>query len=58
MNRTVLLLGATVGGIVGAYVPVWLFGVSGLSGWSVLGSTIGGICGIWMAVKLSQRYGD
>ncbi|MFZ2544909.1 MAG: hypothetical protein WAW80_02955 [Candidatus Saccharimonadales bacterium] len=57
MNRKVLLLMATVGGIVGGYVPV-LFGDNELlDGWSILFGTIGGIVGIWLGVVLSRRFG-
>lgn len=58
MNKKVLLLGAIIGGVLGAYIPVWLFGVSGFSGWSILGSTVGGIAGIWAAVKFGQYLED
>lgn len=57
MNKRLLLLMATIGGIVGGYLPV-LFGDNDpLSGWSILGGTIGGIIGIWLGVVLSKRYG-
>lgn len=57
MNKKVLLLMATLGGIVGGYLPV-LFGDSDpFSGWSILGGVVGGIVGIWLGVVLSKRYG-
>jgi uncharacterized membrane protein YsdA (DUF1294 family) len=57
MNKKVILLFATIFGIVGAYIPV-LFGDSDpLSGWSILGSLIGGIFGIWLGVVVSKRWG-
>lgn len=57
MNKKLLLLMATIGGIAGAYVPV-LFGDSSLlDGWMILTSTIGGLLGIWAGVKISKRYG-
>ena len=56
MNKSVILLFATVFGVIGAYVPV-LFGDNDmLSGWSILGSTVGGIFGIWLAVWLAKRF--
>ncbi len=56
MNKSVLLLFATVFGVVGAYIPV-LFGDNDMfSGWSILGSTIGGLFGIFLAVWLAKRF--
>ncbi len=56
MNKQTVMVGATVGMIVGGYVPV-LFGANPLGGWSILGSMIGGFLGIWLVVWLSKRYG-
>jgi hypothetical protein len=57
MNKKLLLLLATIGGIVGGYVPV-LFGDNELlDGWSILAGMIGGLFGIWVGVILSKRYG-
>jgi hypothetical protein len=57
MNKRLLLLMATIGGIVGGYIPV-LFGDNELlDGWSILGGLIGGLFGIWVGVWLSKRYG-
>jgi hypothetical protein len=56
MNKSLLLVMATIGGAIGSYVPV-LFGDSSmLDGWSILGGLIGGLLGIWLGVKLSQRF--
>jgi hypothetical protein len=50
--KPMILLGATIFGIAGAYVPV-LFGDSDpLSGWSILGGMIGGFFGIWVGYKV------
>ena len=55
MNKFLILTGATIGGIAGAYVP-FLWGDTDLfSGWSILCSTIGAIIGIWLGYKLAQR---
>lgn len=53
MDKRVIILVASLGGMLGAYVPMVL-GVSSLSGWSILGSFIGGLLGVWIGVKLSQ----
>lgn len=57
MNKLFITIGASLGGIAGAYVPT-LFGDTDLfSGWGILGSTIGGVAGIWLGYKLAQRFG-
>ncbi len=54
MNKTIMYLFITIGGLIGAYIPTF-FGADGFSIWSVVGSTIGGLAGIWAAYKLSQN---
>jgi hypothetical protein len=54
MNKGLLYLCITVGGIIGSYIPV-LFGASGLSLISILGGAIGSFAGIWAAIKLNDR---
>jgi hypothetical protein len=54
MNKQIIYLMAGIGGTVGAYIPVWFFHQSDLSGMSILGSLVGGIAGIWLAVKLQS----
>ncbi len=57
MNKRVILLFATVGGILGGYAPV-LFGDSNfLDGWSITASLVGGFIGIWLGVMASKRWG-
>lgn len=54
MNKTILLLFATVFGAAGSYLP-FLFGDKDIfSGWSILGGMIGGFFGIWLGVKFSK----
>jgi uncharacterized membrane protein YjjB (DUF3815 family) len=54
MYKQVIYLLAGIGGIIGAYIPVWFFHQSDLSAASLLGSLIGGIAGIWLAVKIQS----
>lgn len=57
MNKTLILTGATIGGIAGAYIPT-LFGDTDIfSLWSILGGMVGGFVGIWAGYKLAQRLG-
>jgi H+/Cl- antiporter ClcA len=55
ISKRFVMLGATVGTLVGGWVPT-LFGADPFEGWSILGGMIGGFAGIWMAVWLSKRY--
>ena len=57
MNKSFLLLMATLGGIAGGYAPVLFGDNSLLDGWSILGGLVGGLLGIWLGVKLAQRFG-
>ena len=56
MNKRTVMVGATVGMIIGSYVPA-LFGASPFGGWSILGGMFGGFFGIWFVARLSKRYG-
>ena len=49
--KAVLLLGATIFGAIGSYVPVWFGDDELLSGWSILGGMLGGFFGIWVGYK-------
>ena len=51
MTKGMVYMGATVGGLIGGYVPV-LFGADGFSPWSIFGSLVGGVFGIWAVYKL------
>ena len=53
MSKRALLFGATVGSVVGGYLPV-IFGGSGFSLLSLLLSGVGGIVGILAAHRLTR----
>lgn len=53
MDKRVLILTASAGGLLGGYLPV-LLGADSLSAWSLLGGLIGGLVGIWVGVKISE----
>lgn len=57
MNKTAILVFATIFSIIGGYIP-YLFGDKDLlSGWSILMGTVGGFFGIWVGVWASKRFG-
>ena len=58
MAKLLIYVGITVGSIVGAYVPVWLFGVDPLSLWSIFSSAIGALIGLWFGYKANQYFGE
>jgi drug/metabolite transporter superfamily protein YnfA len=56
MNKSVILLFATIFELAGNFVPM-LFGNNDLfSVWAILGGLIGGIFGVWVGVVVSKRY--
>jgi len=57
MSKSLLTLMATIGGAIGAYVPVLFGDTELLDGWGILGGVIGGLAGIWFGVWLSKRIG-
>jgi len=57
VGRTIALAGLTLGGLIGAYLPVMLLHESAWGLTSFLGSTIGGAAGVWAGYK-AYRYLD
>ena len=53
MNKGLLYLCITIGGLIGGYIPV-LFGAGGLSFISIFGSAVGGFAWIWLAYRLDN----
>lgn len=56
MNKGILYLAITVGGIVGSYIPIILFHQGGLSMASIIGGGIGSLVGIWVAYKYENGF--
>lgn len=52
MNKGLIYLMLSIGGVLGSYLPV-LFGADSFLLINILGGAIGGFVGIWIAVKLS-----
>lgn len=53
MDKKIILLTASFGGVVGGYIPI-MFGASSFGGWSILGALVGGIVGIWIGLKIQE----
>ena len=57
MNKRVILFFATLGGLVGGYLPMLFGDTELLDGWTVLGGFVGGLLGIWLGAYVSKRWG-
>jgi hypothetical protein len=51
MSKGAVWIGATIGGVIGSFIPA-LWGAGQLSLWSILLGTVGGILGIVAVYKL------
>jgi hypothetical protein len=51
MGKMIVYAGATVGSLVGAYLPVMLFHVSALGVMSLACGTVGAFVGLWAGYK-------
>ena len=54
MAKTTIFFGAFLGGIVGSYLPVVLFGSGWFSLASIIGGFVGSAAGIWLGWKLTE----
>jgi hypothetical protein len=54
MGRSAIGLGAVLGGTVGSYVPVFLWGASSFGITSLLFGALGGIAGVFLGARLSE----
>lgn len=52
-TKTLVMIGMTVGSILGSYLPV-IWGADAFSLWSIVGGAIGGILGIWAGWKVAN----
>ncbi len=58
MEKLFIYGGITLGGLIGAYIPVWLFNVDGLSLVSLIGGTVGSLIGLYFGYKAMQNFGE
>lgn len=49
-----IYVGASIGGLIGGYIPVLLWHANPLSGWSLVGGLIGTMVGIYPGYKIGQ----
>ncbi len=52
-SKALVMIGMTVGSILGSYIPI-IFGADVFSLWSIVGSAVGGIAGIWAGWKVAN----
>ena len=58
MEKLTIYIGLTIGGILGGYLPVVLFGASGFSLLSLVCGFVGCIVGAWLGWKLTLWIGE
>lgn len=58
MEKMYLYGGITLGGVIGAYLPVWLFNADPIGPVSIIGGLIGGLLGLYFGYKAMQNFGD
>lgn len=58
MAKLFIYGGITIGGLVGAYVPVWLFHADSFSLISILMGAVGSFFGLWLGYKAYQNFGE
>ena len=56
MDKKIIYLTISAGGLIGAYLPVWLFKVDGFSLVSIIGAIIGSVAGLYAGYKIIQNY--
>lgn len=52
--KTAIYIGSGVCSVIGAYIPVWLWGADVLDISSLVGGFIGAIAGMWVGYKLAK----
>jgi hypothetical protein len=56
MSKLYIYGGITLGGIIGAYLPVLIFHVNPLGVWSIVFGTLGSFTGLYLGYKAYQNY--
>ena len=58
MDKLYIYGGITIGGIIGAYIPVVLFKSNPLGFVSIISGAIGSLVGLWAGYKAMQSLDD
>ena len=53
--KTAIYIVSGIGGIVGAYIPTWLWGADMLDAASLLGGFVGTIVGLWLGYVIAKK---
>ncbi len=52
--KTAIYIGSGICSVLGAYIPVWLWGADVLDISSLLGGAVGAIAGIWVGYRVAK----
>jgi uncharacterized membrane protein YeaQ/YmgE (transglycosylase-associated protein family) len=55
MSRLLIYTGITIGGLLGAYLPVWLFNANPFGIFSISMGIVGSFVGLWAGYKMYQN---
>ena len=58
MTKLFIYGGITIGGAIGAYLPVVLFHSNPLGAISILLGAVGSFAGLWLGYKADQNFGE
>lgn len=58
MDKLYIYGGITLGSLLGAYLPVWLFNANALGFLSIISGIVGSFLGLWAGYILTQNIGE
>ena len=58
MDKLFIYGGITVGSVIGAYLPVWLFSANPLGFFSIVCGVVGSLLGLWAGYVFTQNIGE
>ena len=58
MAKLLIYIGITIGGLIGAYIPIMLFNTSTFGWESIVCGALGSLVGLWAGYKITQTIED
>jgi uncharacterized membrane protein YeaQ/YmgE (transglycosylase-associated protein family) len=55
MEKLIIYIGITIGGLVGAYIPSLIFQIYSFSALSIICGSVGSIVGLFVGYKIQQN---